>query len=66
MLENLPKIEDVESFKIKGFPPKIVQRKIETSSFPTRPNFMDKNEWFKNPKNVDMYNFKPRLFTQQH
>jgi hypothetical protein len=64
LLKNLPRIEDVESFKRKEFQPKIIQRQIETSSFPSRPNFMDKSQWFKNPKSIDMYNFKPRLFTQ--
>ncbi len=65
LLKNLPRIEDVESFKRKEFQPKIIQRQIETSSFSNRPTFMDKNQWFKNPKNIDMYNFKPRLFTQK-
>ena len=65
LLKNLPKIEDEESFKRKSIPQKIKTRNVNTSPF-TSHSFMQKEYWFRNPKNIDMKDFNFRIMTSQN
>ena len=65
LLKKLPKIEDEESFKRKSIPHKIKTRNIKTSSLNSN-SFMLKDDWFRNPKNIDMKDFNFRIMTSQN
>ena len=65
LLKKLPKIEDEESFKRKSIPHKIKTRNVNTSPF-TSHSFMQKEYWFRNPKNIDMKDFNFRIMTSQN
>ena len=65
LLKNLPKIEDEVSFKRNPIGHKIKSRNISTS--PNKePGFMDKEVWFRSPRNLDMYSFHRRILTTQN
>ena len=59
LLKKLPKIEDEESFRRVEIPHKIKIRNISTSPDAGQ-GFMDKEVWFRNPRNIDMYTFHRR------
>ena len=65
LLKNLPKIEDEESFKRKSIPHKIKTRNINTSPINSHP-FMLKDDWFRNPKNLNMKDFNFKIMTTQN
>ena len=60
MLKNLPKIEDEESFKSKVHKVKI--RPITNEV--TKSKYIDKKDWFKPPKSVDMYELRKNIISQ--
>ena len=65
LLKNLPKIEDEESFKRNQIGHKIKIRNISTSPN-SGPGFIDKEVWFRSPRNLDMYTFHRRVMTTQN
>ena len=62
LLKNLPKLENEESFRRIEIPHKIKNRNISTSP-DTRQGFIDKEVWFRNPRNIDMNTFHRRNIT---
>jgi hypothetical protein len=62
MLKNLPKIEDEESFKRKEIPHKVKIRPITNEV--TKSKYIDKKDWFKPPKSVDMYELRKNIISQ--
>jgi hypothetical protein len=62
MLKNLPKIEDEESFKRKEIPHKVKIRPITNGV--TKSKYIDKKDWFKPPKSVDMYELRKNIISQ--
>ncbi len=61
-MKNLPKLENEESFKRIEIPHKIKVRNISTSPDAGQ-GFMNKEVWFRNPRNIDMYTFHRRTMT---
>jgi len=62
MLKNLPKIEDEESFKRKEIPHKVKIRPITNEVVKSK--YIDKKDWFKPPKSVDMYELRKNIISQ--
>ena len=60
MLKNLPKKEYEESFKSKVHKVKI--RPITNEV--TKSKYIDKKDWFKPPKSVDMYELRKNIISQ--